>query len=151
MQEQWVNITGIYTQGKFLLFKKITHRQHDNFKTRSYRSSSLDCRQCPLRSKCIGKGEFKKIEDTIDKPLYDRMHERLQTPIAKQMKKLRSSTVEPVLGTLTNFLSMRRINTRGIKQANKCMIMAAVAYNLKKLLKWKGTKTQTAVMAMKRQ
>ena len=78
------------------------------------------------------------------------MHERLKTPLAKQLKKLRSSTVEPVLGTLTNFLSMRRINTRGIKQANKCMIMAAVAYNLKKLLKWKGTKTQTAVLAIKK-
>lgn len=140
----------VCSQGKYLLFKKITHRKRDNFKTRSYRSSSLDCRDCPLRSKCIGKSEFKKIEDTVDKPLYDRMHERLQTPLAKQMKKLRSSTVEPVLGTLINFLSMRRINTRGIKQANKCMIMAAVAYNLKKLLKWKETKTQTGVMSMKK-
>jgi hypothetical protein len=30
---------------------------------------------------------------------------------------------------------MRRVNTRGIKAANKCMLMAACAYNLKKLLK----------------
>ena len=51
------------------------------------------------------------------------------------MKKLRSSTVEPVLGTLVNFLGMRRVNTKGIDLAAKCMIMAAVAYNLKKLLK----------------
>jgi hypothetical protein len=64
------------------------------------------------------------------------MHERLQTPKARRMKKLRQSTVEPVLGTLVNFLSMRRVNTRGIKAANKCMLMAACAYNLKKLLKW---------------
>jgi hypothetical protein len=45
---------------------------------------------------------------------------------------------------------MRRVNTRGIKQANKCIIMAAVAYNLKKLLKWKQTKVETAVIAMKK-
>lgn len=138
------------SQGKHLEFKKITHRQRDNFKTRSYRSSSKDCRYCPLRSVCIGKSDIKKIEDTVDKPLYDRMHERLQTIKAKQMKKLRSSTVEPVLGTLINYLSMRRVNTRGIKQANKCMIMAAVAYNLKKLLKWKETKVQAGIMAMKK-
>ncbi len=31
---------------------------------------------------------------------------------------------------------MRKVNTRGIKQANKCMLMAACAHNLKKLLKY---------------
>jgi hypothetical protein len=105
---------------------------------RHYRSSSKDCRQCPLKTTCIGKSNEKKIEVTVDKPLYDQMHERLQSPYAKRMKKIRSSTVEPVLGTLVNFLSMRRVNTRGLKGANKCMLMAAVAYNLKKLMKFKA-------------
>ena len=113
-----------------------------------YRSSSKDCGTCPLRSKCIGKSDFKKIDDSIDKPLYDRMHQRLQTHKAKRMKKLRSSTVEPVLGTLVNFLNMRRVNTRGIQQSNKCMLMAAIAYNLKKLLKFITRKVQTDVKAM---
>jgi hypothetical protein len=58
------------------------------------------------------------------------------------MKKLRSSTVEPVIGTLSNYLAMKRVNTRGLTQANKCMLMAAVAYNLKKLLKYKTPKVQ---------
>ncbi len=106
------------------------------YQMKVYRSSARDCGPCPLRSVCIGKSDFKKIDDTVDKPLYDRMHARLQTHKAKRMKKLRSSTVEPVLGTLVNYLNMRRVNTRGIRQANKCMLMAAVAYNLKKLLKW---------------
>ena len=66
------------------------------------------------------------------------------------MKKLRSSTVEPVLGTLINYLNMRRVNTRGIKQANKCMLMSAVAYNLKKLMKWKETKVEVTVMSLKK-
>ena len=46
------------------------------------------------------------------------------------------STVEPVFGTLTQFMGMRKINTIGIKQANKVMHMAAIAYNLKKYLKF---------------
>ena len=140
----------ICSQGKYLVFKKISESHGGAYKMRHYRSSRKDCGSCLLRSKCIGKGWEKKIEDTVDKPLYDRMHERLQTSKAKRMKKLRSSTVEPVLGTLINYLSMRRVNTRGIKQANKCMIMAAVAYNLKKLLKWKEIKVQTGVMSMKK-
>jgi rRNA-processing protein FCF1 len=45
---------------------------------------------------------------------------------------------------------MRRVNTRGIKQANKCIIMSAVAYNLKKLLKWQQRKIKTTAMALKK-
>jgi hypothetical protein len=112
-----------------------------------YRSSSKDCGKCPLRSVCIGKSDFKKIDDSIDKPYYDRMHARLQTVKREKIRQLRSSTVEPVLGTLVNFLAMRRVNTRGIKQAAKCMLMSAVAYNLKKLLKWEQPKIKVMAMA----
>jgi hypothetical protein len=45
---------------------------------------------------------------------------------------------------------MRRVNTRGLKQANKCMLMSAVAYNLKKLMKWKETKLQTTILSLKK-
>jgi hypothetical protein len=44
-----------------------------------YRSSSKERHLYPLRSKCIGKSDFKKIDDSIDKPLYNRMHARLST------------------------------------------------------------------------
>jgi hypothetical protein len=40
---------------------------------------------------------------------------------------------------------MKRVNTRGIKLANKCMIMAAIAYNLKKMLKFGSGKVITMV------
>ena len=125
-------------RGVKLPFKKIKGSHGDTYQMKSYRSSATDCGKCPLRSTCIGKSDFKKIEDTIDKPLYDKMHERLQTPKARRMKKLRQSTVEPVLGTLVNFLGMRRVNTRGIELAGKCMLMAAACYNLKKLLNVKA-------------
>jgi hypothetical protein len=115
-----------------------------------YRSSSKDCGPCPLRSVCIGKSDFKKIDDSIDKPYYDRMHQRLQIVSREKIRQIRGSTVEPVLGTLVNYLGMRRVNTRGLQQANKCMLMAAVAYNLKKLLNWQGRKANTAVNALQK-
>ncbi len=68
------------------------------------------------------------------------MHARLQTVNREKIRQVGSSTVESVLGTLVNYLAMRRVITRGIKQANKCIIMSAVAYNLKKLLKWESRK-----------
>ena len=77
------------------------------------------------------------------------MHERLKTAKAKRMKKLRSSTVEPVLGTLINFRGMRRIWTRGLASANKFMIGAAIAYNLMKWMNYKNPKRNSKIMAMK--
>ncbi|WP_299181047.1 transposase [uncultured Chryseobacterium sp.] len=47
-----------------------------------------------------------------------------------------SSTVEQVLGTLINHHNMRRINSRGMTQANKHVLMATLCYNLKKHLKF---------------
>jgi transposase len=132
----------ICQQNKKIEFKKI--KDNNGYSAREYRSSRKDCGPCPLRSSCIGKSPEKKIVDTFDKPYYDKMHERLKTSYAKKMKKLRQSTVEPVLGTLINFLAMKRVNTRGIQCANKCMMMAAIAYNLKKMMKFKTNRPMAA-------
>ena len=61
------------------------------------------------------------------------------------MSRLRSSTVEPVLGTLLNFMGMKKIYARGIKQANKHVLMASLCYNLKKMLKFNSKKPQIQV------
>jgi transposase len=120
-------------QGVLLPYKRTYSDTKGNIK-KTYRSSSIHCKACPLKSKCIGKSFEKKIDDCIDKPYYDQMHERMQTCKAKIMKKLRSSTVEPVLGTLINFMNMKRVNTRGIELANKHVLLAATVYNLKKYM-----------------
>ena len=64
------------------------------------------------------------------------------------MKAKRQSTVEPVFGTLTQFMGLRKINTIGIKQANKCMQLAAIAYNLKKYLKFIENHTKSGAASM---
>jgi transposase len=112
-----------------------------------YRSDNSKCKSCPLRSRCIGKTDFKKIEDSIYKPWYDEMHERLQSDYAKKIMKKRGSTVEPVLGTMLNFLNLKRVNTRGIQQANKHVMMAALTYNLKKYMKYIAKKPTMKAMA----
>jgi transposase len=109
------------------------------YEKKQYRSSESVCAKCALRAQCCGKvTKYKKIDDSIDKPYYDRMHERLTNNklYAKRMVRLRSSTVEPVLGTLINFRNMKRVNTRGIQSANKHVLMAAISYNLHKLMRF---------------
>jgi transposase len=100
-----------------------------------YESNISDCKNCPLKKGCANAKGFKKLTDSMDKPLYEYMQQRVESRKGKQMKLLRSSTVEPVLGSLINDTGLKRLNTKGVKQANKCMLMAATAYNLKKLLK----------------
>jgi transposase len=129
----------ICSQGKKLPFKRIRDRKSDGI-SKVYWSSKTDCKNCPQKAKCLGKSSFKCLMDTIDKPYYDRMHERVKTKKGKQMKTLRSSTVEPVLGTLLLFLGMRKVYTKGIELANKHVLLASTAYNIKKLMKFKVAK-----------
>jgi len=122
------------------------------YQKKTYRSSETDCKNCPLRLECCGQStKFKKIDDSIHKPYYDRMHEKLTShpEFAKRITKIRSKTVEPVLGSLLNFMNMRRVNTRGIKQANKHVMMAALTYNLKKYMKFIIRKPQIKLMELK--
>jgi transposase len=117
-----------------LPFRKLAKSR--NSQRKIYRSTKKDCKDCPFLNECITKSKHKVITDSIDKPLYDKMHQKMNTPKAKHILKKRSSTVEPVLGTLINFVNMKRVNTRGIELANKHVLMAALTYNLKKYMKF---------------
>lgn len=123
------------------------------YSKKTYRSSVIDCKNCPLRFECCGTvTEFKKIDDSVDKPYYDRMHKKLNTnpQYAKKISRIRSKTVEPVLGTLINFLNMKRVNTRGMANASKHVMMSALVYNLKKLMKFERPKLKIITKALQK-
>jgi transposase len=127
----------ICPQGNFIPFKKIFYDYRTHTKKKEYRCSSLVCKDCPIKRKCLGKSaQEKKFSVTFYRAEYERNNKRVKSPFGRKMKTLRSSTVEPVFGTLTQYLGMRKVNTIGIKQANKVMHMEAIAYNLKKLMKF---------------
>ena len=129
------------TRGNKAVLPFRRHRvEKDGREMKIYWSDSSKCKMCPLRKECIGKGNSKKLDDTIDKPYYDRMHIKMQTLYAKKISKIRSRTVEPVLGTLINFLNMKRVNTRGLDLATKHVLLSATCYNLKKYMKFKRNK-----------
>lgn len=137
---------------KAILSYKGIRADSKGYEKKTYRSSETTCGKCALREACCGKStRFKKIDDSVDKPYYDRMHDRLTNnkSYARRMVRLRSSTVEPVLGTLINFRNMKRVNTRGIQQANKHVLLAALTYNLHKYLRFLRQERKTSVHAMK--
>ena len=122
----------ICPEGRKVTFRKIGYNKGN--KQKHYFTKKSDCQSCPIKTTCIGKSREKRIAITYYKQEYERAIVRSKTRFGKKMKSLRQSTVEPVFGTLMEFTGMRKMNTIGIRQANKNMLMAATAYNLKKYL-----------------
>jgi hypothetical protein len=85
----------------------------------------------------------RQVSITAFREEYERNIERLKSD--KRHKSKRMSTVEPVFGTLINFLGMRKVNTLGKAGAHECILQAVCAFNPKKLLKYdkKPIKTMT--------
>lgn len=120
---------------------------------KEYRVSKKLCNQCQLKDQCTALKKNKNgviIRETVDKEYYQRMHQRMQTKTARRLMKQRSSTVEPVIGTLVNYLALKKVNTKGLKQANKCILLSATAYNIKKLLKHTSLLLKTKAAEMKK-
>jgi transposase len=120
---------------KYLTYRKIkTDAKGNQF--RLYYTKRSDCRNCPLKAQCIGKQPECRLLITIYKDYYERTIKRVNSSFGRRMKYLRQSTVEPVFGSLINNYGMRKVNTRGIDLAHKAMLMSAIAYNLKKYMKY---------------
>ncbi|MGB5560601.1 MAG: IS1182 family transposase, partial [Paracoccaceae bacterium] len=132
-------------QGKVIPFKKVFLDSRTKTKKKSYRASSKICKGCPLRSACLGKVNEKQFSVTYYREEYERNIERVNSKEGRYMKGKRQSTVEPVFGTLTQFMGLRKINTIGIGQANKVMHLSAIAYNLKKYLKFVQKRSKSGV------
>ena len=101
-----------------------------------YRAPYQDCKRCPLKATCVPRGRCRQIARTAYDPHYRRALHRQQSWQGQRMRLRRQSTVEPVFGSLLHHYGLRRVNTRGRASARKTMLLAAVAYNLKKLLKY---------------
>ncbi len=132
---------------KHARFRK-TFIEHGN-KKKQYATQRKDCRDCPIKSACLGKLLEKRFDITYYREEYERTIDRLQTTLGKQLKSKRQSTVEPVFGSLTQYFGMRKVNTIGIRQANKVMIMAGTAYNLKKYLKFIAKEAKSKIGGLK--
>ena len=132
--------------------KKVTFRKQKLEKGTlkdQYFTKRSDCKSCPIKQQCIGKSHEKRINITAYRNEYQRNIARVNSPQGRYKAK-RQSTVEPVFGTLTQFMGLRKVNTLGLKQANKCMQLSAIAYNLKKYLKFiqKRTKSGAGCLAL---
>ncbi|QEC76283.1 transposase [Mucilaginibacter ginsenosidivorax] len=135
----------ICNQGNTLKF--IGYKKH-HCVSKTYMSKRSDCKKCAIREKCIGRASYKMLTNSLNRPLFDDMHKRIHEDYGRQMMTIRKSTVEPVIATLVEYLGMQKVHTIGIKLANKCMIMAGIAHNLKKLIKYGGNRLWQEILSL---
>jgi transposase len=106
-----------------------------------YRSSSVDCANCPIRSQCItGKSKVKRITHSSGKAMYDLMDGRLQSDYGRRMLAKRKGIVEPVIGNLMHHNGMKKVYGRGLAAAEKHVLMSSISFNLKKWLRYGAPK-----------
>ena len=136
-------------QGKVIPFTKVFLDSRTKTRKKEYRARKHVCINCPLRESCLGRSaQEKKFSVTFYRDEYERNNKRVNSPQGRYMKGKRQSTVEPVFGTLTQFMGLRKINTIGIEQANKVMHLSAMAYNLKKYLKFTQKRAKSGANAL---
>jgi transposase len=130
----------VCNKGVKLHFRGLKYHKHTKSPQKIYRSKTKDCKDCSCKAQCC-KSSFKQLEDSSFKTYYDAAYNRMNTKQGKQKKYLRSATVEPVWGTLLNFIKMKKVYTKGNVLAHKQLLMAATAYNIKKLMKFVSPKS----------
>ena len=124
----------ICTNQKELKFKK-QYTDSSGLEKKRYLSRARDCKTCPLRAGCAGKAGVKKIETSLYQEEMERAYARQHSARGKRMVRIRAGTVEPVFGNLINYYGLRKINVKGKTGAHKVMLMSAIAYNIRKLIK----------------
>ena len=132
------------SMGKPLPFKA-TEYNADGKPMKAYWASRKDCTNCALKAACCPNTGPRRIVRTAYDPEYQRAHARQQSRRGKRMKRLRQSTVEPVFGSLVQYYGLNKINVLGKEGAHKNMLMAAIAFNVKKYLK--TTKRKVGISA----
>jgi hypothetical protein len=116
-----------------LLFQKHDTNQDGGWH-KIYLGTCRTCQQCPRTPTCAPQARRKQINRTIYDAAYRRAWLRQQTR-RERLRRVRQGTVEPVFGNLLHHDGLRRLNMRGLAGAHKTMLLTAIAYNLKKLLK----------------
>jgi len=132
---------------KLLPFRSFRTTENETW-VKQYRAAYKDCQQCPLKASCVPHSQFKQVIRSAFDAAYRRAWHRQRTRQGQQMRRVRQRTVEPVFGSLLHHYGLRRVGTKGQAAAHKAMLLSAIAYNLKKLLKHQPKQTARMALAL---
>ncbi|MGI4967951.1 MAG: transposase [Janthinobacterium lividum] len=107
-----------------------------------------DCQHCPFKANCVPSADHKQLVRSTFDAAYRLAWHRQRSPKGQWMRRVRQRTVEPVFGNLLQHYGLRRVGTKGRAAAHKAMLLSAIAYNLKKLLKHQPKRAVSLALAL---
>jgi transposase len=114
-----------------------------------YRAAPKVCGAGPLRADCCGTAPARTITRPDDSGLYDRTRAYLRTAHAKRSIRLRKCWAETVIAEAKERHGLRRAQYRGRAKVRIQAFGVALAYNIKKLVRWHGRRPQDPALALR--
>lgn len=103
--------------------------------TIKYQSTHKQCKDCPIRNKCIStKAKYKQLYRWEHEDILDQHKIKMKTQAAKDIVKQRSSIVEHPFGTIKRMLGWDHFLVRGKKKVSGENALIMLCYNFKRVL-----------------
>jgi len=123
--------------GKDLPLRRL--QRSENNVTQEYRAERKDCRDCPIRSKCLTASQpCRRIQVNIFEDAVKKNHEGDGTPEHKAVLDLRQIWCEGSFAAQKARHNLRRLFRRGLEAAEDHCLLSATALNLKRMVKCLG-------------
>jgi hypothetical protein len=107
--------------------------------TREYRAETKDCRNCPMRLKCLTPSQSsRRIQVNIFEAAFRRSHDKDGTPEHKRILDLRQIWCEGTFAAQKARHNLRGLFRRGLEAAEDHCLLSATAVNLKRMVRCLG-------------
>ena len=114
-----------------------------------YRASPRDCGACAHKAACCGDAQARTITRPNDGGLAERVRAHLRTPEAKRTLRRRLSWAETPMAELKERHGLRRAQYRGRDKVLMQALGAAMAYNIKKLVRARRPQPHPIALALR--
>lgn len=112
----------------------------------TYRCPPNHCRECPQKQQCCRNPEAgRTIDRSEHEGLVEQLRERMKSPAAKALYKLRSQTVERCFADGKQHRGLRRFSGRGLNRACISVGLFVLAHNALALLKFHDNQQNPAL------
>jgi len=113
-----------------------------------YRAATGVCQACPVMSACTSSSKGRAIRRPFDQAYIERVRRYHDTEAYMRAIRKRQVWVEPLFGEAKTLHGLRRFHLRGIEKVNIEDLMIAAGQNLKRLLKYSGTRPAPQALAV---
>jgi transposase len=121
----------ICSQGQYL---KLRHKNKQSKNSIINVYVGENCQSCTLFKKCTKSKKGRHISRYWNQDFRDKHREKMSTKLAKQMSKIRKSTIEPIFGIIKVWLGKIPLQTRGKTNVKTEIKIITISYNIKRLI-----------------